>query len=275
MIPVEFLEIYITALVFLFGACWGSFLNVCIYRIPEELSVIHPSSRCPHCLTPIAWYDNIPILGWLKLRGKCRSCQAPISPRYMLVELLTAVLFLLVWMTYGLQLKSVIYCFVIFGLLLATFIDFDYMIIPDRVSIGGMWMGPVFSMLVPALHGELSWLLGLKSSLIGMAAGFGSLWLVSKIGAAIFKKDAMGFGDVKLLGAIGAFMGWHAVLFVIMASSLLGSVVGIGLIATGRSEASGRIPYGPYIALAAVIWLLGGYEIWDWYIGLITGQPIQ
>jgi len=273
MIPIEFLEIYITVLVFLFGACWGSFLNVCIYRIPEELSVVQPSSRCPHCLTPIAWYDNIPILGWLKLRGKCRSCKAPISPRYMLVELLTAILFLLVWMTYGLQLKTIIYCFVIFGLLLATFIDLDYMIIPDRVSIGGMCMGPVFSMLVPALHGEPSWLLGLKSSLIGLAAGFGSLWLVSKIGAAIFKKDAMGFGDVKLLGAIGAFMGWQAVLFVIMGSSLLGSIVGLGLIATGRTEASGRIPYGPYIALAAVIWLLGGYELWDWYVGLITGQP--
>ena len=162
------------------------------------------------------------------------------------------------------------YCFVVFGLLLATFIDFDYMIIPDRVSIGGMWLGPLFSMAMPSLHGEATWLLGLKSSLIGGAVGFGTLWLVSKVGAAIFKKDAMGFGDVKLLGAIGAFMGWPCVVFTIMVSSLLGSVVGVTLMATGRTEASGRIPYGPYISIAAIFWLLGGYQLWNWYIGLLT-----
>ncbi len=270
--PSAFMQMYANVMVFFLGACWGSFLNVCIYRIPEELSVVKPRSRCPVCLKMIAWYDNIPMLSWLLLRGRCRACKTGISPRYFLVELLTAVLFLLVWLRYGFAAVTPIYWLMVFGLVLATFIDFDHFIIPDRVSIGGMLLGPVLSVLAPSLHGEEAWWPALLASLIGLAAGYGSLRVVGIVGTWLFKKDAMGLGDVKLLGALGAFLGWQAVIFVILVSSLLGSVVGIGLIVSGRGQWSGRIPYGPYIALAAVIWALGGDAWWAWYAAWVTGQ---
>lgn len=270
-LPPDVVQIYANVMVFLIGACWGSFLNVCIYRIPEEKSVVKPRSNCPVCHTLIAWYDNVPMLSWLILRGRCRTCKTRISPRYFLVELLTAVLFLWVWLRYGFEWVTPIYWLFFFGLILATFIDFDHFIIPDRVSIGGMLLGPILCVLVPALQGEEAWWPALRASAIGLAAGYGSLRLVGILGTWLFKKDAMGLGDVKLLGAIGAFLGWKSVIFVILVSSLLGSVVGLSLIVLGRNQWSGRIPYGPYIALAAVIWVLGGSALWDLYMMWVAG----
>ncbi len=272
-----FIDWYLTFVVFLFGACWGSFLNVCIYRIPAELSVVKPRSRCPKCMTNLAWRDNIPILGWLLLGGKCRYCKAPISPRYPIVELITALLFTAIWLKYPMLTDGAIdyrfaaYALLAFGLLLGSFVDLDEMWIPDRCTIGGMIIGPILSFLIPAMHGETGRLDGLVQSLLGMAFGFGLLWSVGFFGKLILKKDAMGFGDVKLMGALGAFFGWQAVLFIIFVSSLLGSIVGVSLIAFGKKEWQSRIPFGPYIALAALIWMLGGYIWWDAYIAWISG----
>lgn len=276
MIPPEYLHLYFTVLSFAFGAAIGSFLNVCIYRIPLDQSVVRPPSHCFRCNRPVAWYDNIPLLSYLVLRGKCRHCQARFSVRYLVVELLTAVLFLAVWLTYSGSSEQIlwdprilVYWLFLFGLILGTFVDFDHLIIPDRVSIGGMIIGVVLSLLVPSLHGASGPVEGGIRSLIGCAAGFGSLYLVAEIGSFMFKKEAMGFGDVKLLGAIGAFLGWQAVGFTILFSSLIGSVAGVTLILIGGREWQSRIPYGPYLALAAVVWLFWGQAWWDWYFALL------
>jgi leader peptidase (prepilin peptidase)/N-methyltransferase len=154
----------------------------------------------------------------------------------------------------------------VFGLVLATFVDIDEMWLPDRCTIGGMVLGPVFSFLLPSMQGAESHVSGLLLSLLGLAFGFGLLWSVSFFGRLILKKDAMGFGDVKLMGALGAFLGYESIVFIVFLSSLLGSVIGVTLIAVGQREWQSRIPFGPYIALAAVIWILGGSTWWDAYV---------
>lgn len=278
---------YITFLVFCFGACMGSFLNVCIWRIPREESVISPGSHCPHCNTAIAWYDNIPIISYLALKARCRQCGAPISSRYVIVESLIAVLFVLVWLKLGIPsapppwgLTPVftlaiipVYWLVVFGLALGTFVDLEHMIIPDRVSLGGIVLGITFSALVPSLHRETDGYGGFLTAFLGAAVGVGILWLVAVLGKLIFRKDAMGMGDVKLMGAIGAFLGWQAVLFTLMISSFLGGGVGIALVTTGKKEMQSKIPYGPYIALAALIWLLWGPTLWNAYLNFLLPPP--
>ncbi|WP_372795109.1 A24 family peptidase [Pontiella sp.] len=262
---------YWALVVFAFGACWGSFLNVCIYRIPAELSVVKPRSRCPKCMTNLSWKDNIPIFGWIFLRGKCRYCKAPVSARYPSIELLTALLFTAVWLVYPYQWVVLPYGLLVFGLILGSMVDYDEMWIPDRVTIGGEIIGPILSFLIPAMHGTDSRVESLIASLIGLAVGFGSLYLVSVLGKLILKKDAMGFGDVKLMGCLGAFLGWQSIIFIVFLSSLLGTIVGVTFIAIGKKELQSKIPFGPYISLAAVIWLLGGWKLWAAYLEWMTG----
>ena len=268
----DFIDWYFTFVVFVFGACWGSFLNVCIYRIPAELSVVKPRSRCPKCLTNLAWRDNLPIFGWLLLGGKCRYCKVPISPRYPIVETVTAVLFTWVWFRYplmaegGYDFRFIAYWLLVFGLLLGSMVDIDEMWIPDRCTIGGMIIGPILSFLIPSMHGSADHVEALIRSLVGLGVGFGLLWSVSFLGKLALKKDAMGFGDVKLMGALGAFFGYESVLFIIFVSSLLGSLIGVTFIVSGKKEWQSRIPFGPYIALAALIWLFGGSVWWDDYL---------
>ena len=269
-----FIDWYFTVVVFLFGACWGSFLNVCIYRIPAELSVVKPRSRCPKCMTDLAWRDNIPIFGWLMLRGKCRYCKVPISPRYPIIELITAILFTLVWLRFPYQPAVGPYWVLVFGLILGSMVDIDEMWLPDRCTIGGMIIGPVFSFLIPAMHGTDSHVIALIRSLVGLAFGFGLLWSVGFFGKMVFKKDAMGFGDVKLMGALGAFLGFESIVFIVFVSSLLGSIIGVSLITLGQKEWQSRIPFGPYIALAALIWLLGGSAWWDAYMNWMTSSAM-
>jgi len=265
----------------LFGACVGSFLNVCIYRIPRDESVVTPRSHCPHCGTLIPWYLNIPVLSWCCLRGRCVACKGPISIRYTLVEVLTAMLFLAVYLqwtlpeTFWMQpihhpLMVPIYWLFVSGLVLGTFVDFEHYIIPDSVTIGGMIVGPILSALVPALHGQELWWKGLLHSGLGMSVGFCSLFAIAWIGEKIFKKEAMGFGDVKLLGAIGAFLGWPAVVFTIVASSFLGSIVGITLIVLRRAERQSEIPFGPYIAAGALIWTFYGPPLMKIYLKMMS-----
>lgn len=267
--PAE-LYYYLSFLVFVVGACVGSFLNVCIYRLPREESVITPRSHCPKCGSMVAWYDNIPLLSYLILRGRCRYCGQTIAFRYFVVELLTALLFLMIWLIYKLSFLTVIYWVMTAGLIVGTFVDFEYMIIPDVVTLGGMVIGLLFSWLVPDLHDAATGWRGLLSGVIGMLLGAGILFSVGVIGSMVFKKEAMGFGDVKLLGAIGAFLGWQAVFFTILVSAFFGAIVGVSLVVVGQKQWQSKIPYGPYLALAAIIWIFIGEKLWLLYMDFMA-----
>ncbi len=269
-----YLNSYFSLCVFLLGACIGSFLNVCIYRIPREESVVKPRSHCPHCGALIAWYDNIPFLSYLALGARCRHCRGRISARYFLVEGLVAVLFLMVWLQYGWDARTPVYWLIASGLVLGTFVDFEHMIIPDRVTIGGIVAGLVLSPLIPSLHGRETALAGFIQAAIGLAAGAGILWAVAVVGKWVFKKDAMGMGDVKLLGGLGALLGWPAVLFTIMVSSVLGSLVGVALVLLHRRGFQSRIPYGPYLAIAAMLWILWGESWLNLYVRWMSGGAL-
>lgn len=274
---------FFSIMAFTWGACVGSFLNVCIYRIPLDLSVIRPRSHCPQCKQPIPWYLNIPLVSWLALRGRCAGCATPISPRYFGVELLTAALFLLAWLKFDfapgprpLGLIPIedwrlvpVYWLLFSGLILGTFVDLEHMILPDRVTIGGIVAGLALSPLVPSMHGTDSRLDALIASGIGAAVGFGTLYAVRVLGRLLFRKEAMGFGDVKWLGAFGAFLGWKGALVSIVLSSFAGSVIGIALVLSGRKALQSKIPFGPYLALAAVLWVLWAQGWWQAYVRLL------
>lgn len=259
---------------FMYGAVVGSFLNVCIWRIPRDESIIHPRSHCPKCGKLIAWFDNIPLLSWTLLGARCRHCGTRISVCYPLVELLTALLFLGVWLKYGFDGRTLVYWLVVGGLILGSGVDLKHYILPDRVTLGGIVAGLIFSPWVPKLHGETTALAGLTASAIGAATGFFGLWAVAWIGEKIFKKEAMGFGDVKLMGAVGALMGWPGVIFTITISSFIGSIVGVTLILAGKRKWQGRLPYGPFIAAAAILWVLGGGELFESYLRWVSGAEI-
>jgi len=345
-----------SAVVFWFGCMVGSFLNVCIHRMPLGLSVVSPPSHCPHCKYSIPWYLNVPLLTWLMLRGKCSNCGAPISVRYFLVELLTGLMFLAAWVNYGHQSAwvALVYCLFIAGLIAATFIDFEHFIIPDEITIGGMVVGVLLSVVLPQLHQATDFLSGGKAGLIGLGVGWGIVYAIVRLGKLLFgrkkvelpantrivfgedavvlpdgevpyeelfyrksdvivikartvemldrgyrdvevrlspgrlqigtdefdpeqvkhleavsseitlPREAMGFGDVKFMGAIGAFLGWQAAIFSLMVSSMIGAAVGVTLIVLRKQEWSSRLPYGPYIALAALIWMFGGRGLWEY-----------
>ena len=262
----------VSAFVFLAGLCIGSFLNVCIWRIPRDESIVWPGSHCPACNHAIAAWDNLPLLSWLLLNGKCRHCKAPISPRYFVVELLAGALFTALWLVHGWTLQTPVYMLFSGALILGTFVDFDHLILPDRVTLGGMAAGLALSFLFPALQGQAARLPALIQSALGLALGYGLLWLVGTLGRLILKREAMGMGDVKLLGAIGACLGWQAVLFTIFVSSLSGTALGLALIAAGKKELQSKIPYGPHIALGAVLWMLCGPACIDLYLSWAAGN---
>jgi leader peptidase (prepilin peptidase) / N-methyltransferase len=345
---------------FVFGSMVGSFLNVCIHRMPLGQSIVSPPSHCPHCKYSIPWYLNIPLATWLYLRGRCRNCQAPISIRYFLVELLTGVVFLSCWLAFGRQSAwlAVVYAVFIAGLITATFIDFEHFIIPDEITIGGIFAGFGCSALLPALHRQATFAGGIKQSLVGIVVGAGLIYGILRMGKLVFgrqkvglpadtkiifsetavhfadkaipyeelyyrqtdvitlqartveladrcykdvrvrlsptwleigeeslnpeqvpymeavsaeivlPREAMGLGDVKFMAAIGAFLGWQAVIFSLMVSSMIGAIVGVTLIALRRQAWSSRLPYGPYIALAATLWIFGGRRLIQWWFGL-------
>ncbi len=289
-------QLYIDFIVFAFGAVVGSFLNVCIHRMPLDQSIVSPPSHCPHCNQRIRWADNIPLVSYLALGRKCRNCGANISARYFVVELLTAVLFLLMWLkltqwddppVHGIYfLKGPIYWVVIAGLIVATFIDFEHYIIPNEITFGGIIVGLVLSAVYPPLQPvdfATAWLLklvpvampvwgaALFRSVLGMLVGGLTLLVVATVGEMIFKKEAMGMGDVKFLAAIGAFFGWQSTLFTVFMSSLLGGVIGLILVIGSKKGWQSRIPYGPYIAVGALLWMFCGGEIMRWYLGFIRG----
>ncbi|HXT41796.1 MAG TPA: prepilin peptidase [Candidatus Angelobacter sp.] len=344
---------------FCFGSIVGSFLNVCIHRMPRGESVVSPPSHCPHCNYSIPWYLNIPLATWLMLGGKCRNCGAPISVRYLLVELLTGALFLSCWLVFGAQSPALalVYCLLLAGFIAATFIDIEHFIIPDEITLGGIVAGFVCSFFVHALHAAPTTATSLERCFAGVIVGAGVIYGIVRLGKMLFgrqkfelvpdstvfftettmmlpdreipyeeifyrksdtivlqaktvemvdrcyalvpvrlspallrvgddtfkpddvqhlevvtnelvvPREAMGLGDVKFMAAIGAFLGWQAVVFTLMLSSIVGATYGLSMIALKKQEWSGRLYYGPFIALAATLWIFGGGRIMHWWLG--------
>lgn len=244
--------------VFIIGAIVGSFLNVCIYRLPKGESIVKPRSYCPNCKKEIAWHDNIPIFSYLILKGKCRFCKVGISPRYFLVEILTALLFLLLFVSCGMTAKFFAYAIMISGLIIATFVDFKIQEIPDQITLFGLIVGLALAIVFPSILGVQSRWHGFLNSAIGAIAGGTSIYLMGFLGELVFKKEAMGGGDVKLLAMIGSFLGWKMTLLTFFIAPLFGSIIGIILkIREGRQI----IPYGPYLSLGAIISIFWGDTI--------------
>lgn len=247
-------------IIFVLGSVIGSFLNVCIYRIPRNLSIIFPSSRCPSCNTPIKVYDNIPVLSYVLLSGKCRICKAGISFRYPLVEVLNAVLFVFVIWRFGFAWHSVIFALLCSALVVITFIDLDFQIIPDVITLPGILIGIVAgSLLMPDPFMRHS-LLGFKASVIGLLTGGGLFYAI-----AILSRGGMGGGDIKMMAMVGALMGWKSVLLTIFLGSLTGAVFGIFLMISQGKGRKTKIPFGPFLALGTVVTLFYGQEIFSWY----------
>lgn len=258
-------------LLVIYGAIVGSFLNVCIHRIPLELSLVRPGSRCPACATPILWRDNIPLLGWLRLGGRCRHCRAPISWRYPLVEAFSAAITVGMVMAFGPTPTGVALLLLMYAFLVLTMIDFDHYILPDVITLPGVVFGLGLAAM-PKWFGPP--LPTLMDGLIGVAAGGGGLWFFAWVFKRLTGKDGMGFGDVKLLALIGAWMGWQALPFTLFVSSCLGSVAGIAWILVSGRDRRLPIPFGPYLILAAVGYLFVGEASYDWYLNWVfaTGR---
>jgi leader peptidase (prepilin peptidase)/N-methyltransferase len=254
---------YSIPVAFWLGAIIGSFLNVCAYRLPRHESIIWPSSHCPQCNHPIAWYDNIPILSYLVLAGRCRHCRAPISWRYPLVELTNAVGYAGIVWWFGLEWSSVVYALLFSALLLVSAIDMSHYIIPNVITLPGILLGVLCAATILPV--------GLVDSLLGLLLGGGILWVLAWVSPYVFGKEGMGLGDVKLLAMIGAFLGWKPTLLTIMLAAFVGSVVGVGLIALRILRRDQYLPFGPFLALGAVIALFFHEGLLGWYFGLISG----
>jgi leader peptidase (prepilin peptidase) / N-methyltransferase len=240
----------LNVLAFIFGAIVGSFLNVCIFRLPENNSIVQPSSRCPHCLNPVRFYDNIPLLSFFILRGKCRDCGAKISWRYPLVELITAIFSLLLFAKFYLTLNFLIFFAFTAVLIIITFIDLDHQIIPDVLTLPGI---PVFFLLAIFIV-KLPWL----EALIGLLVGGGVLLAIAFVYELLTKREGMGGGDIKLLALIGGFLGWKSLIFILLFSSLLGAVVGITVMVMKGKDMKYAVPFGPFLSAAAVAYLFWG-----------------
>lgn len=249
---------------FLLGAVVGSFLNVVILRLPEEgESIVFPASRCPACRTPIRWYDNIPVLSFILLRGKCRSCSKAISFQYPLVEFCMAMLSLALYTKFGLSFEFFFYFLFLAALVAIIFIDIHHQIIPDVISLPGILIGFAGSFL----NTQVTW----QQSGIGILAGGGTLYAIAMGYYLLARREGMGGGDIKLLGMIGAFLGWQSLLFVVFASSLSGSIVGIFAMLKQGKGGKTRIPFGPFLALAAMLFLFFHDDIfraWQAYLSM-------
>lgn len=248
-----------TSIGFLFGAIFGSFANVIILRMPLGESV-WGRSRCNKCKSKIAWYNNIPLFSYFFLRGRCSSCKERFSLRYPLIEFIMASLFALVVYQYGLSWLTVEYLILIFGLVTAAFIDYDYMILPDELTLGGLAIGLVGAALNPERN--------FSEALIGVLFGGGILWLVAYVYFVFTGREGLGGGDIKLLAWLGALLGWQAIPFIILSSSIVGSIVGLAVSKKNQSSLKTMIPFGPFLALGAILYILGLKSIGIWYVQL-------
>jgi leader peptidase (prepilin peptidase) / N-methyltransferase len=242
--------VFFNVFVFIFGAAVGSFLNVCIFRIPAGVSIVKPSSRCPFCHHPIRFYDNIPLVSFLVLQAKCRDCGARISWRYPLIEFMTGLLAMLLFMEFGLTFKFLAYFMFTAVLIAISFIDLDHQIIPDVLSLPGIplfFLAAVFMVKVPWLE-----------ALIGLLAGGGVLLTIAFVYELITGREGMGGGDIKLLAMIGGFLGWQSLIFVVLVSSLLGAVAGIAVMVIKKQDMKYAVPFGPFLSAAAVAYLFFG-----------------
>jgi leader peptidase (prepilin peptidase) / N-methyltransferase len=362
--PDQIPDWFVSAVVFIFGSIVGSFLNVCIYRMPRNESIVRPRSHCPHCGKMISWHHNIPLFSYIALRGRTQCCGKPFSIRYWIIELVTASFFLLLWNSFQ-PLVAISYMIFVSLMIVATATDLEHYIIPDEITYGGIIVGLICSTLVPELQGETSHLRAFGMSLAGALTAWLVLWGIVELGKLAFGKrkasfpeptqvtvtalelstptenlpwedilmrasdrltfigqnilfapagggatrswesatvsvtqegvviaeekfsfegiasvkavtaelviprEAMGFGDVKFIGGIGAFLGPTSLFFVILVSSIAGSIIGFFLMATGKREWGGKLPYGPYLAFAAVLWMFFGPDLVDYYRNLL------
>lgn len=284
-------ENMLSVFLFLLGTIFGSFLNVCIARLPHEKSIISPGSHCSECKTPVAWYDNVPLISYWVLLGKCRQCGYRFSMQYFWVELLTGIVFVLFYKYFGLTPELIAYLFMACCFIVTVFVDFYYRIIPDEISIGGMLFGVLFSFFIPSLHGveastDIGWMAHLYSlgwSLVGLLAGGGSIYMSGVLGdkllrtlrllgvacrkrpklRAFFKRyrglsESMGGGDVKLMALVGAFLGWKLAFLTFFLAPFYGAVFGI--IQKLRTD-DPYMPYGPFLVCGALTSLFFGNEI--------------
>ncbi len=240
------------------GLAVGSFLNVCIHRLPLQESLASPGSRCPQCGAPLRWYDNIPLLSYIILGGRCRSCRAAISMMYPLVELVTALVFLAAYFLFGpsplLVARLVFAC----AMIVLFVVDLQHRILPNVITIPGIIAGFVFSLFLPP-----GWL----GSLIGIVAGGGVLLLMAEMYYRFRKEEGLGMGDVKMLAMIGAFLGWKLMLVTLVLGSFLGSFIGIGMIALKRGDMKYALPFGTFLAIGAIVASVSGDAILQWYAG--------
>jgi leader peptidase (prepilin peptidase)/N-methyltransferase len=249
-------------LFFVLGGIIGSFLNVCIYRMPREKSIVTPASSCPQCGKSISFYDNIPLVSYLMLRGKCRHCSGPISAGYFAVELLTALLFVALFRVLGLSFDLAVFLMFVSGLIAISFIDLEFRIIPDTLSLGGVLLGIALAFFRPSF--------GYKDALLGILVGGGVLWAIAFVYELVRKQEGMGGGDIKLLAMIGAFCGMKGVLFSLVSGSLFGSLVGIPLMIVKHADAKYALPFGPFLSFGALLYVLVGDRIIYAFISVIS-----
>lgn len=272
----------IFAVVFIFGLIVGSFMNVCIVRLPSGRSIVTPPSHCPGCGAKIRFYDNIPVLSFFILRGRCRACGGRISRRYPFVEFMNAVFYLWIYGEFGLSGETLLMMTFCSALIVITFIDLDHQIIPDVITLPGMLLGlaaapfymsflsdPLPFPVVRFLPDAGWYVTGLLNSFIGLLAGGLPLLAVGWLWEKLRNIEAMGGGDIKLMGMVGSFLGWKGALLTIMIGALAGSVAGMALIALRKHRMDKVIPFGPFLAVGAVVSAFYGYDIIYWYLGLI------
>src|SRR5680860_1649963 len=246
-------------LIFMLGLIVGSFSNVCIYRIPKNESIVYPASHCPKCSSKIKPYDNIPLLSYILLKGRCRNCKSKISIRYPIVELVTGLIYLIIYLIYGLSVQTLIYILLSSALIIIAFIDLDEEIVPDVISVPGIVIGFIISFFVPYIS--------FINSALGIVVGGGIILIIGLAGSVIFKKEAMGGGDVKLAAMIGAFLGWRYIIISLFLGFFLGALAGIILILSKIKKREDVIPFGPFIVLGSFITLFWGEKIISWYLG--------
>jgi len=252
----------LACLVFL-GLAIGSFLNVCIHRIPSRASVVSPGSRCPSCGYALTWADNIPVVSYAALGGRCRSCRSPISIRYPIVEVITLGVFLLHYFVIGLQPVLVPRLLFACAMIVLFAIDLEHHLLPDRITLPGIVAGLLFSLVLPP---------GPLSSVIGILIGGGSLWLIAEAYYRYSGEEGMGGGDVKMLAMIGAFLGWKLTLVTLILSSIAGAVTGLAVILARKGDMKYALPYGTFLALAGLCASLYGDSIVAWYVGFYTAR---
>lgn len=246
-------------LIFILGLIVGSFSNVCIYRIPRNESIIYPASHCPKCRSNISPKDNIPLLSFILLKGRCRNCKSKISIQYPIVELLTGFIYLIIYLIFGLSVQTLIYIILSSALIIIAFIDLNEQIVPDVISLPGIVVGFILSFFIPYIS--------FINSSLGVIVGGGIILIIGLAGSVIFKKEAMGGGDVKLAAMIGAFLGWRYIIISLFLGFFLGAVAGIFLILSKIKSREDVVPFGPFIVLGSFITLLWGEKIIIWYIG--------